>query len=168
MYVLLLANTRVTPGCVVTVPPCLNVLPLWRVNVLETISVNVPASRVPRFVTVTFAAAAAADRVIVKPPWMVASSPATGNDAPPTPPEVADQFALLFQLPVATENLVTAHALVLASMSRNAAISPATPNPRRGPYARARRSMGMSPLGRIWNPAERVRRGGQAGSGKEA
>jgi len=41
--------------------------------------------------------------VTVNPPSIVTTSPATGKLAPLAPPEVADQTAVLFQLPVATE-----------------------------------------------------------------
>ena len=48
-------------------------------------------------------AAVLAFTVTVKPPSIVTTSPATGTAAPDAPPDVADQTAVEFQLPVATE-----------------------------------------------------------------
>lgn len=48
-------------------------------------------------------AAELAFRVTVKPPSIVTATPAPGTEAPGAPPDVADQVAVLFQFPVATE-----------------------------------------------------------------
>ena len=44
-------------------------------------------------------------RVTVKPPSITTTSPTAGTEAPGAPPDVADQVAVLPQMPVATENL---------------------------------------------------------------
>ena len=56
-----------------------------------------------KVVKLTDAQAAVAVTVTVKPRSIVTTSPATGTEAPAPPPDVADQVAMAFQLPVATE-----------------------------------------------------------------
>jgi hypothetical protein len=83
------------------------------VKVDEAVSANVAASNVLAFLTVTFVVDFAASSVTVKPPSMMASSPTPGAVAPGAPPDVADQVDVDPQVPVATENLCAAEAIVV-------------------------------------------------------
>jgi hypothetical protein len=91
------------------------------VNVAETVNAKVAASNMLAFLTVTFVEDLAASSVTVKPPSIIASSAATGADAPGAPPEVADQVAVEIHVPLATENLCAADARTLIMSTQNAA-----------------------------------------------
>jgi len=113
MKVLALSKDRVAPGGAVTVPPCLKVEPLSRVNVPETVSAKVAASSVLALFTVTFVADFAASIVTVNPPSMIALSVDPGAVAPEAPPDEADHVDVEIQVPVATEYLSAPHAVAL-------------------------------------------------------
>lgn len=69
---------------------------------------NIPGVAEP---IVSVAHAAFVERVTVKPPSIVTTSPAIGTVAPEAPPDVADQVLVEFQLLVDTENRLAALAL---------------------------------------------------------
>jgi hypothetical protein len=77
---------------IVIAPETLTVIPELVINELAAAVVNVIVEQAAFTVTVT-----------VRPPSMNTLSPATGNDAPGAPPEVADHVAFTFQFPEATE-----------------------------------------------------------------
>lgn len=80
---------------------------LATVNVWAAIS-NFAVELVEASPTVNVEHAAAAVNVTVKPGEIVTISPATGNEAPEAPPNVADQVAVLFQLLLATAKRLAA------------------------------------------------------------
>jgi hypothetical protein len=67
------------------------------------VKLNPPTFKTEPFAILKLAPAEATLTVTVNPPSIKALSPATGALAPGAPPEVADQVALTFQFPVATE-----------------------------------------------------------------
>ena len=80
-------------------PPPIVVVP-------DTVKLKAPTLRLDAIVKslmIKVAQAAFAVIVTLKPPSIVTTSPATGTEAPAAPPVVADQVAVEFQLPLATE-----------------------------------------------------------------
>src|SRR5277367_978391 len=92
-------RVKVVPMVILAVPP-VNV-PLEKLAALTVVMAFPPWLIVPEYGVVTvilFTEAAISIVQLPKPlPSKLTSSPTPGTDTPPTPPDVADQFAVLLQ-----------------------------------------------------------------------